>query len=734
MSLLLLLLQSHPILVLEHDDTVVRDSCTVRIAPGRVIEDLNGDGVLHVLSDGVEITFEEGSVLRGAPPDAPLDTLTGVGIRVETASRVRLLGLRVEGFRCGVWAQDADGLRVLDGRFQRNYAQHLLSSPEAEDGADWLWPHKNDAEEWRTVYGAAISVRRSRGIELARNQTRAQQNGILLDRVEDSQLYDNDCSFLSGWGLGMWRSSGNLISRNAFDFCIRGYSHGVYNRGQDSAGILLFEQCSRNYFLENSVTHGGDGVFGFAGREAIGEDPAPEEDFDYFERGCNANWFIGNDLSYAAAHGLELTFSFHNRIFDNRLVGNAICGMWLGFCQQTIVARNQIESNGEAGYGLERGGINIDQSRGNLVLSNQFARNAVGVHLWSFAGVFADRAWGQANRLDGTGNIVAGNRFVVDDIAIHLRGVVALSEFQNEFASVREDRRIEDASQLDPAIAAIPLVPQPRRVAVGNTRPVGARKALAGRQQILMTEWGPWDHATTLLHRLPAAGGRVEFALLPPGLVPEAEVLSGAVTARVVPMPDGARIWIEPRGSGWTAYRVRIHAPGFEQVVSGSLLRADWEVAVFATDFDPRTEPEAWQSALSGALAKSPLHLRELRLPYGGGSPRDVAPLREAAGEEGAATFPGNEHFGTVARTRLQLPAGLWRITTLSDDGVRVRASTAAEPVIQNWTWHGPTSDQGEFRIDARAAADPAGVEIFVEHFELDGWAVLEFTLERVGD
>ena len=63
----------------------------------------------------------------------------------------------------------------------------------------------------------------------------------------------------------------NSTARNACDFCIRGYSHGVYNRGQDSAGILMFEQCSGNVIAENSATHCGDGLFAFAGKEALGE-------------------------------------------------------------------------------------------------------------------------------------------------------------------------------------------------------------------------------------------------------------------------------------------------------------------------------------------------------------------------------------------------------------------------------------------------------------------------------
>jgi len=732
LHLLLCLAQELPVLLVERDDTAIAASCVVRIPPGRVIPDLNGDGVLHLTAAGIEVRFEEGSVLRGAPEGAPLNGLEGVGIRVEGAAGVTLRGLRIEGFRCGVLARAADGLVIEDGRFARNFGHRLLSTPEAEDGADWLWPHNNDEEEWRRNYGAAISVHRSAKVVLRRNVVRAQQNGILLDRVEDGEIYDNDCSFLSGWGLGMWRSSGNLVSRNAFDFCIRGYSHKVYNRGQDSAGILLFEQCSRNHFLENSATHGGDGLFGFAGHEAIGEDPAPRADFDYQGKGCNANWFVGNDFSYAAAHGLELTFSFHNRMLDNRLVGNAICGMWLGFCQDTLIARNVLESNGDMGYGLERGGINIDQSRNNAIVSNQFARNACGVHLWHLPTDFGKTPWGKANKLDGAGNLVAGNRFVADAKALHLRGDLSISAHSNEFASVREETLLEGGAQISGAIQALPIVPVPRRAAVGATRPVGARKALAGREHILMAEWGPWDHEQPLVYRLAGGGGSAEYLVLPASLEVSARVVRGEVTASIQGGPTARRLVVSQKAGGWADYEVEITGPGLRQTVAGTLLKTTWEAAFFATDFDPREKGEAWQAALAAALAAHPLRLDDLRLPFGGGGPADVAAVQAAAGASGA--LADREHFGTVARTRVRLPEGRWRVRTNSDDGVRVRVSTQAAPVIDNWTWHGPTPDQGEFEVDARAAADPAGVEIFVEHFELDGHAVLEFELERVVD
>jgi hypothetical protein len=47
-------------------------------------------------------------------------------------------------------------------------------------------------------------------------------------------------------------------------------------------------------------------------------------------------------------------------------------------------------------------------------------------------------------------------------------------------------------------------------------------------------------------------------------------------------------------------------------------------------------------------------------------------------------------------------------------------------PVIENWTWHGPTRDTGKLTL----AADQT-VEIVVEHFQIDGFAVLDFSLAR---
>ena len=76
-----------------------------------------------------------------------------------------------------------------------------------------------------------------------------------------------------------------------------------------------------------------------------------------------------------------------------------------------------------------------------------------------------------------------------------------------------------------------------------------------------------------------------------------------------------------------------------------------------------------------------------------------------------------------IARTRLALPQGTWRLATTSDDGVRVRIGDRV--VLENWTWHGPTRDVAEY-----VQAADGEVDIVVEHFEIDGFAVLRFDLE----
>ena len=75
-----------------------------------------------------------------------------------------------------------------------------------------------------------------------------------------------------------------------------------------------------------------------------------------------------------------------------------------------------------------------------------------------------------------------------------------------------------------------------------------------------------------------------------------------------------------------------------------------------------------------------------------------------------------------IARTCLPLTKGTWDFTTLSDDGVRV--SVDGKPIIET----GPGMDPHD---TAKLTFPADTVEIVVEHFQIDGYAVLEFSLAR---
>ncbi|MBX3406773.1 MAG: right-handed parallel beta-helix repeat-containing protein [Phycisphaeraceae bacterium] len=756
-----------PVVRVTADNTEITHSCIVEIDPAATIADADGNGVIHIRTSGISLQFKDGSALWGGPrpaemPDGPWDRYAGIGVRIDGAHDVTIRGARIHGFKVGIWATECDRLTIEGADLSDNYRQRLKSTPEAEDSSDWLFPHRNDNDEWATQHGAAVYIRRALQPRISGVRVRRGQNGILLHSVGEGWLYDNDCSFLSGWGLGMFRSSFNQIERNAFDFCVRGHSEGVYNRGQDSAGILMFEQCSNNTIVENSCTHGGDGIFGFAGLEAVNGEGAAA-DFDFARKGCNDNLFAGNDLSYAPAHGLEMTFSFGNRIIDNRFVENAICGIWGGYSQDTIITRNEFVGNGGMAYGLERGGVNIEHGANNLIIANDFINNRCGVHLWwDPHGDFEEKAWGKTNYKGVRGNVIAHNTFTIDAshpfgriatdrslVGLHIRdegdgsrirGTVYAGNTATVDTGIGVERVVPAACELMETWDgnADTLAPRQELPRIGKSRPVGARPHLRGRHNIVMGQWGPWDHESPMV-RLRSAGAAThtyevfgagddlkaepELAMLDSV---EAHMFTREANRRGAPreparLPVTVTIARRAQKSGVFPYDFTLHTRGTEYRIRGTIIAAEWDAAFFAWDekTDPRTDLAAWR-ALAASTAAQRVTIGGLDLAYGNGGPRDqpwAGPDRDK--------FPGRDHFGMIARTRLTLGKGAWRFTTLSDDGIRVLAD--GQPIIENWTWHAPTRDSGLLTL-----TEEREVEIVVEHFEIDGYAVLSLDIARV--
>ncbi len=740
-----------PTITLKADNTVIDRSCRVVIPPGTVIEDADGNGVIQITAPGVVMEFAPGSVLRGAAPGVDPDHYTGTGIRIKGQKDVTLRGVVVSGYKAGLWATAAPGLTIENADASDNFHQRLRSTPQAEDGADWMSFHHNDKNEALETYGAAMYIEDSDNITVRNCRVRHGQNALIIDRVNGARIYDNEFSFNSGWGIGMWRSGRNTISRNAIDFCVRGHSEGVYNRGQDSAGIICFEQCSSNIIAENSVTHGGDCFFGFAGLEALNGEGAPP-DFDFTRKGCNDNLLIENDLSYAPAHGIEMTFSFGNKFIRNRLVENAICGVWGGYSQDTIIAENEFDGNGGMAYGLERGGVNIEHGANNLILNNRFVNNMCAVHLWWHDnGDFATKTWGKANYKGVVGNAVMSNTFVNDanhpfknlrpDQKFIVLQVRDESREHNKVAPIRWGNNstlssIDNVETMDVA-SGLKLVNQspppayevPRYEALGTTRPVGARPRLRGRDNIIMTQWGPWDHESPLVRLEKIEGGdRLYSVRKLPLKGTTASVTGDGISGAIEAGPgDEHGTWtyrVHPTKGGLLAYSFTIANGDFHAEFHDAILNTVWDLAVFpwaAGPNQPAPPPdlEKWRAAASGPDAAHAT-VGALRFAFGGRGPSDlnISPAITAA------KFRG-DYFGIIATTKVPLPKGKWRLKTVSDDGIRVIAD--GKTVIERWTHHGAENDEAVLDLPADKTVD-----LTVEYFEIFGGAVLEFQIEPV--
>lgn len=733
-----------PLVVVDRDDVEIASSARVRFGAERIVDDEH-DGVLRITGDGAVVRFEDAPLLGGAA-DADPDERIGIAIVVD-AENVRLVGPTIRGFRTAILAEGANGLVVEGADIADAYRPRLGSTAAGEDASDWLWPHENDADQWLERYGAAVWIADAERVRLERIRIRGSQHGIVLDAVNDATVVGCDASFLSGWGLALWRANRNLIVDNAFDFCIRGYVHDAYNRGQDSAGILMFEQCSDNIVAFNSATHGGDGVFAFSGRQALGQAPLPEGAANarghgwYEGRGHRGNLFVGNDLSFAAAHGLELTFSFACAIAGNRFEGNAICGIWGGYSQDLLIAGNRFERNGDMPYGLERGGINIEHGRGNRIVDNDFSGNAVGVHLWwDEDEALLGLPWVRANGAASTDTVVARNRFRGDEVALELRRHGIAWWAGNGLFDVGEQVRIDEISA-NGLLTEDPPAPGPVigdllrklqaplfRELPGIARAVGARPELRGRDKIVMTEWGPWDHAAPLVEtewtRGDAASFRLRRALGDEDgpLELDVEADPGITWERV---EDSVRIRAENQG------RIRLRVTderGRTSAVERYFLPVRWSVRSFGWSIDPRDDLASFRREAEDVRVPSAAVDGPLALDFGNAGPSEARALRGTPIADAALGLP--DRFGTVARTTLSLPGGRWRVRTRSDDGIRVIVD--GETVLEDWTHHAPRTADAVFDV---APPDPAVgggtiVEIVVEHFELDGYAVLDVAIE----
>src|SRR5256714_5825881 len=338
-----------------------------------------------IRGDTITVAFA-GATLRGTPTDT--------AIRIDGGKNVRIINARARGYKVGLLARGTHHLTLQDNDLSYNWKPRLFSLVEHESLVDWLSVHHNEKDEWLR-FGAAIYLADVEGGEVRENTVLKGMNGLLLVRTSGLMIRDNNFSFNSGLGIGLYRSLDDSIVHNRLDYNVRGYSDGFYSRGQDSADLLIYEQSSRNFIAFNSLTHGGDGVFLWAGQSTM----------DSGTGGANDNIIYGNDVSYATANGIEATFS-RNTIIANRAWGSEY-GVWGGYSYETEIRGNDFYGN--------RTGIAIEHGQDNTIAENRFDHDSTAIRLW--ADSIAPSDWGYPKHHDTRsrdyhifGNVFLGNQ------------------------------------------------------------------------------------------------------------------------------------------------------------------------------------------------------------------------------------------------------------------------------------------------------------------------------------
>lgn len=639
-------------------------------------------GVLRLEGLRDEVVDLSGLDLRGAPEGTDPDERAGWGVVLVDCIGVTLRGARLGGYKACVVLEGCEDVTLEDLEFDGWFARRLRSSVAAEDAADRLHPHANDEDEWLLDHGAAISATDCRNLTIRRCTGRRGQNGVLLTRVEGSQVYDNDFSFLSGWGLAMYRASGNTVSHNWFDYCVRGYSHGVYAQGQSSAGILMFERCSDNVVAFNSATHGGSGVLVFAGRDLV--EGRARERGEGDPGGCDRNLFYGNDLRWSAANALEVTFSDRNRVVANDLSGGAQHGVWGGYSRSTLIFGNTIDDTVGAGVSIEHG-------QDNVIAQNALRRNARGVELcWDAGSERLDGPFGEQRDTSSRDTWVLGNRFENNTQDLVVKRTTGLVLFDNTWG--QDEPRMPYLDQLGAEVEEAEEVDEETlRTWLGD------RTGALPTGHLSRSTLRPW-------------GGRS------PDLMDELDPLEAPEVPGTLPVRAEERgLQVGDRSTivlgEWGPWDHRSGEARPAQVQPGGLLaRAAWDAAWFRWDeeaSDPRRDLEVWR-----ALAAKPLVRRV------------VPNLGRPWPDDDLRAVVGDDHFGLVARTSVEVAGGTYDLVVTSDDGVRVLVD--GEQVLADWTWHAQQRDQ------VRLELAPGLREVTVEYFQIDGAAALRVELHPV--
>ena len=674
--------------------------------------------VILIEGNNIVIDFNN-ATLKGSNKTTRPDEFSGIAILVQNSGHVTIKNLKAKGYKVALLAKNVQSLTLENCDFSYNYRQHLNSTQEKEDISDWMSYHQNEKDEWLR-YGAAIYLSGCDSSIIKNCKVTGGQNGLMMTNSNNGMIYNNDFSFNSGIGIGLYRSSNNRIMYNRVIFNVRGYSHGVYNRGQDSAGMLVYEQSNNNLFYGNNVTHGGDGFFLWAGQSTM----------DNGKGGCNDNILYQNDFSYAPTNGIEVTFS-SNRIVQNRMI-ECDHGIWGGYSFETLIAENQ--------FGQNRIGIAIEHGLHNSIQQNSFTADKEAIRLWARKEQPAD--WGYAKYRDtrSARYTIAGNTFNNIPLVFNFNRTDSLFLYSNSYSGtintkLKTDSTVLhlDTSSKSPVTILNSAIDEIKLPAGENPKDVFTEsKQLAGRKNILVTEWGPYDFCYPIIRNVNPidTSGILKFDLFGPKGnwkiksvkgVKNISAQSGSFPASITAEKTKStitdiQIVLEYTGEAFTDAFGKSNPAGQTHsfFFSKFFQPIDWTVRFFSLDtssYNPIKEKSLFAPNVRMRPVKTE-QVNKLDYAWWGGIKADEQ----------------YKQFITVSEATAKILPGMYELSVTWDDAVRVYIDNKL--VLNEWN---PALYKFDESPNRKIKIKLGGTHSFrVEHLELGGFATLSVKLNRL--
>lgn len=660
-------------------------------------------GIITIEGNNITVDFN-GAELKGSNDKQWPNEFYGIAIFIKGGKNIVLKNANIHGFMVAVMGRDVENLTIQNCNFSYNYRQKLNSNRLREDVSDWMSYHHNENDEWLR-YGAGIYLRNCNKANIHDNKITGGQCGLMMTGCNDGMVYNNNFSFNSALGIGMYRSSRNKILHNELDFNVRGYSYGIFNRGQDSADILVFEQCNENTFAYNSATHGGDGFFLWAGQHTM----------DTGEGGCNDNYVYKNDFSYAPTNGVEITFS-RNFIIEN-IIKECDNGIWGGYSFNTLISKNKFEKNNV--------GIAIEHGQNNSIKDNIFKEDKTGIKLW--ARKEQPKDWGYAQKRDTRSRtyMITGNEFIANQTGVDIALTSGIDLLGNSFPNVKTQYKLKEISDLDTTTFSKWI---DSTISINITKIPASPfefKISEGKKEIRITQWGPYDYHYPILWLTNIdSTGKMYFDILgPKGKwtiknskgVKNISLNSGSFPAPITAQKISDDILIEVmyNGESFTTQFGKKYPANKPYAFSFREFdpQITWDVKWYKWDLshDPNKNYEEFKKIFSATPVKSET---SKKLDYtwwgeiGKGLPADS--------------------FATVATGTLQVPKGKYDLGITADDLIKVFID--GKLVIDFWDATKYVNDE-DAHHSAIIELDGNKHTIRVEHVENAGYATLIFTL-----